>query len=130
MVSLSFAESELYAAVKTAAEVLWIQSVAKDLRISCGLNLHLDASATMFLVNRRGLGKPNHVDMQNLWIQEASAAHEPHGLRVHENLGGRVEVSVGENMTAFQISVLAVGYVRWTGGNSVPATISMKSKFL
>ena len=49
-----------------------IQSVAKDLRISCRLNLHLDASATMCLVNRRGLGKVKDVDMQNLWIQEAS----------------------------------------------------------
>ena len=26
----------------------------------------------MCLVNRRGLGKGKHVDMQNLWIQEAS----------------------------------------------------------
>ena len=26
----------------------------------------------MCLVNRRGLGKARHVDMQNLWIQEAS----------------------------------------------------------
>ena len=30
---------------------------------------------------------------------------------------------------AFQISVLAVGYVRWTCGMSVPATNSMKRKF-
>ena len=43
VVSLSFAESELYAAVKTASERFGIQSVAKDLGISCGLNLHLDA---------------------------------------------------------------------------------------
>ena len=57
VVSLSSAESELYAAVKTASEGLGVQSVAKDLGISCGLNLHLDASATMCLVNRRGLGK-------------------------------------------------------------------------
>ena len=26
----------------------------------------------MCLINRRGLGKAKHVDMQNLWIQEAS----------------------------------------------------------
>ena len=26
----------------------------------------------MCLVNRRGLGKAKHVDMQNLWIQEAT----------------------------------------------------------
>ena len=54
VVSLSSAESELYAAVKTTSEGLGIQSVAKDLGISCGLNLHLDASATMCLVSRRG----------------------------------------------------------------------------
>ena len=72
VVSLSSAESELYAAVKTASEGLGVQSVAKDLGILCGLNLHLDASATMGLVNRRGLGKAKHVNMQNLWIQEAS----------------------------------------------------------
>ena len=46
--------------------------MAKNLGISCSLNLHLDASATMCLVNRRGLGKAKHVDVQNLWIQDAS----------------------------------------------------------
>ena len=46
-VSLSTAESELYATVKIASEGLGIQNVAKDLGISCGLNLHLDASATI-----------------------------------------------------------------------------------
>ena len=45
VVSLSSAESELYAAVKTASEGLGIQSVAKDLGISCGLNLHLEVWA-------------------------------------------------------------------------------------
>ena len=38
----------------------------------CGLHLHLNATATMRLVNRRGLGKVKHVDRENLWIQEAS----------------------------------------------------------
>ena len=72
VVALSPAESEPYAAVKTASEGLGIPSVARDQGISCRLNLHLDASATTSLVNRRGLGKAKHVDMQNLWIQEAS----------------------------------------------------------
>ena len=74
VVALSSAESELYTVVKIASEGLGVQSVAKDLGISCGLNLHLDASATLSLVNRRGLGKAKHVDVQNLWIQEASKA--------------------------------------------------------
>ena len=70
--ALSSAESELYDAVKTASEGLGIQSVAKDLGMTCRLNLNLDASATLSLVNRRGLGKAKHVDMQSQWIQEAS----------------------------------------------------------
>ena len=57
---------------KTASEGLGIPSLAKDLEIVCGLNLHLDASATMCLVSRRGLGKAKHVNVQHLWIQEAS----------------------------------------------------------
>ena len=70
MVSLSTAESEQDAAVKTA-------SGRRDPACGegfghgvCGLNLHLDTSATMCPVNRGGLGKAKHVDMQNSWIQE------------------------------------------------------------
>ena len=72
VVSLSSAESELYAAVKATSEGPGIRSVASYLGISRRPNLHLDASATMCLVNRRGLGKAKHVDMQSLWMQEAS----------------------------------------------------------
>ena len=54
MVSLSTAERELYVAVKTATEDLGIQSVTKDLDILCGMNLHVDVTATMCLDNCRG----------------------------------------------------------------------------
>ena len=59
--ALSSADSELYAAVKTASEGLGVQNVAKDLEycvgISCGLNLHLDASATMCFGQPQGIGQ-------------------------------------------------------------------------
>ena len=51
---------------------LGIQSMAKDLGATCRLNRLLDGSATMCLVNRRRMGKSQHVDMENLRIQEAS----------------------------------------------------------
>ena len=73
-VRVGWGHHERCAPVKTASEGLRIQSVAKDMGISCEMNLHLDASATMCLVSWRGLGKAKHVDMQNLWIQEASKA--------------------------------------------------------
>ena len=118
----------------TALEGLGIQSVARDLETSCRLNLHMDASATMCLANRRGLGKAKHVDMQNLWIQDASksgwfatkkvdtsvnladlmtkpipkaTAHEPHGIRVRERRDKRVD-GPGDNDTG----------VLSSGGNS------------
>ena len=59
LVSLSTADTELYTAVKTATEGRGIQSLAKDLGMVCKLNQHLDASATMCLVNRRGLARRN-----------------------------------------------------------------------
>ena len=40
------------------------------------MNLHLDASATMCLVNRRGLGKVKPVSVQYLWMQEASKSEK------------------------------------------------------
>ena len=87
--SLSSAERELYAAVKTTSKGLGIQSITKDIGIPCGLNLHLDASATVCLVNRRGLRKAMHVDMQNLWIQEASQA----GRFVTKKVGTNVDLA-------------------------------------
>ena len=80
----------------------------------------------MCFVNRRGLGKAKHVDMQNLWIQESSKSGRlvtkmvgtsvnPADLvtkplpkpqlaqlmnitsyEIHDNVEGRVEVSIGE----------------------------------
>ena len=59
VISLSTGESELYAAVKTASEGLGIHSVAKDLGITCGLNLHLDAAATMCFATAEGWARQN-----------------------------------------------------------------------
>ena len=86
VVFLSTAESGLYATVKTASEELGIQSVAMDLGVVCGLDLHLDATATMCLVNRRELAKAKHVDMQNLWIQEVSKSKSFVTKKVSTNL--------------------------------------------
>ena len=86
VVLLSTAESELYAAVKTASQGLGIQWVVKDLGTVRGLNLHLDASATMCLLNHREFGKTKHVDTQNLGIQETSKS----GKFVTKNVGTNV----------------------------------------
>ena len=106
VVSLSSAESELYAAVKTASEGLGIQCLAKDLVIVCTLNLHLDASATMCLVNRRRFGKAKHVSVQHLWTQEASKSVR------HQESGHACEPRVDDETVAskFEQLMKLMGY--------------------
>ena len=129
--------------------------MAKDLGIACGLNFYLDASTTMFLVNRRGLGKAKHVDMQNLWTQEASKSGrfvtkkvgtsvKPADLitkpmprskivqlvHIMGNRGKSVEVSISENMVVLEIAAPAVGNERWIGCIRVPVTNSLNEQNL
>ena len=47
---------------------------------------YLDATATMCLVNRRRLGKAQPVDMQNLWIKEASKSGRFVTMKVGTNV--------------------------------------------
>ena len=61
----------VHAAVKSAPEGLGIQSLAKDLGGSVQTESALGWSI-MCLVNRRGLGKAKHVNVQHLWIQDVS----------------------------------------------------------
>ncbi len=71
-ISLSSAEAELYAAVHGTAEALGMQSIMKDLGISATVNVGMDASAALGLINRQGLGKARHIETQWLWIQQAT----------------------------------------------------------
>jgi hypothetical protein len=67
----SSGEAELYAAVKGEAELLGMQSLAVDLGVRPGARLKVDAKATIGMVHRLGLGKLRHVEVGNLWIQNA-----------------------------------------------------------
>ena len=77
VVSLSTSESELYVAVKPHQKDWRSRAWQRTWGIACGLDLHLDTSATMCLVNRRGLGKAKDVDVQNLWIQAGGIPVRP-----------------------------------------------------
>ena len=70
-VALSSGEAELYAANRGGCEGLGLQTLAKDLGLTGTVNLYLDASATKAIIERRGLGKLRHVEVRDLWMQEA-----------------------------------------------------------
>ena len=69
----SSAESELYGAVKAACEALGVQSLGEDFGDSLLVRVHLDASAAMGIIERRGLARVRHIDTDVLWLQEAEA---------------------------------------------------------
>ena len=48
-----------------------IQNVAKDLNIYYDIHLYIDSSAAMEMVARKGMGKVRHIEVGELWIQDA-----------------------------------------------------------
>ena len=71
VVSLSSGEAELYSLNKGGAEGLGIQQLAYDMGWILGVVLRTDASATKAMAMRRGSGKLKHVEVQELWLQQA-----------------------------------------------------------
>ena len=70
VLALSSAEAELYALVKGSAVVLGCMSLLQDLGQDTNGKVHCDSSAALGIVQRRGLGKLRHLNVQYLWVQE------------------------------------------------------------
>ena len=69
-IAQSSAESELLAIVKAATEALGMISLAADLGIDLTARIHIDASAALGILERRGVGRVRHLDVGALWLQE------------------------------------------------------------
>ena len=69
-IAQSSAESELLGVVRAATEALGMISLAKDLGIELQARLHVDASAAIGILERKGLGRVRHLDVGVLWLQE------------------------------------------------------------
>ena len=84
-VSLSSAEAELYAAVRTASEAIGAESLMEDLGMSTygRPQVGVDASAAIAMITREGLGAAKHIDKHFLWIQEATAKGKLEIQKVH-----------------------------------------------
>ena len=70
-VALSSGEAELKGIVKGAAEGIGMQNIAKYLSIYYDFHLYTDSCAAMGMVARKGMGKVRHVEVIELWIQDA-----------------------------------------------------------
>ena len=84
LIALSSGESELYSALKAAAETLGMLSMAKDFAWKMKGELWGDASAALGIINRRGLCKTRHIQIGLLWIQQTAAEQR---RKFHKVLG-------------------------------------------
>ena len=73
MVAKSSGEAELYGIVRGACEGLGLSTLFKDLGCDVKVRVHIDASAAKGMVERRGLSKVRHLDVDVLWLQEQQA---------------------------------------------------------
>ena len=55
---------------KTAAEVLGISNLARDMRRQLAGHIYADSSSALAVVARRGAGKLRHININHLWLQE------------------------------------------------------------
>ena len=73
IVAKSSAEAELYSVVRGACEGLGMSSLLEDFGSQSALRLHLDSSAALAILERQGLSKIRHVDVNMLWLQDQCA---------------------------------------------------------
>ena len=56
--------------MRGATEAIGLVSLPLDLGIVMLVRLHIDASAALGIIERRGVGRVGHVDVGTLWLQE------------------------------------------------------------
>ena len=71
MITMISVKSELYAIVRASTEALGLLTLLKDVGMDVvDLRVHVDAFAAKSIVEREGLGKARHIEVDLLWIQE------------------------------------------------------------
>ena len=73
VIAKSSAESELYGVVRGACEALGVKTLCKDLGSEFDIRLELDATAAKGILDRQGIAKVRHIDVNCLWLQEQCA---------------------------------------------------------
>ena len=73
VVAKSSAEAELYAVVRGVTEALGMSTLANDLGLEVRIQMHLDAMAAKGILERQGISKVRHLDVNILWMQEQCA---------------------------------------------------------
>jgi hypothetical protein len=81
-IAKSSAESELYGIVRATCETLGFLSLLEDMGSSMTSRLHMDSTAAQGIIDRQGLSKVRHLDVNLLWLQEQLARDKVPLLKV------------------------------------------------
>ena len=73
IIAKSSGESELCGVIKGSSEGLGLIALAKDFGVDISTRVHVDATAAKGMVERRGIFRVRHIEVDNLWIQEMEA---------------------------------------------------------
>ena len=73
VIAKSSAESELYSVVKGATEGLGLTTLCQDMGLEVKVKLNLDAAAAKGILERQGIAKVRHIDVNVLWLQQQVA---------------------------------------------------------
>ena len=83
--ALSSCEAEYYALVDGASRALGVQAAAKELGIvaeDMTIEMATDSSAAKSYASRRGAGRVRHIEVRQLWLQQAVADGRFHLVKV------------------------------------------------
>ena len=72
-IARSSAESELYGIVRATSESLGMLTLLDDLGCEYQARIHMDATAAQGVIDRQGISKIRHLDVNVLWLQEQLA---------------------------------------------------------
>ena len=73
LVAKSSGESELYGTIRGSTEALGLATLSHDLGEVILIRVHVDANAAKGMVERQGLQKVRHLEVDHLWLQEQQA---------------------------------------------------------
>ena len=82
-VTLSSAEAELGAAVKTTTESIGNAQLAAGLGREIEIEIFVDSSAALGVAARKGCGKLRHIRVGQLWIQQLAEDEEVTYKKIH-----------------------------------------------
>ena len=71
-VTLSSAEAELAACVKTSTETIGVLQMIESFGITAMGEIFVDSSAALAVVGRKGNGRMRHIRVGHLWIQQVA----------------------------------------------------------